>query len=133
MSPGGVTPPVDKPNINSNGQAAWRNLRLSYAAWNSCGLSAERIRYVQEDIDYDITVLSELRGDHRALESENFICGVAPVDRDPAGGVALVLSNRVSALVTETWHYGACIVWAQLSGLLVELWAVGVYIPHKAR
>jgi hypothetical protein len=132
MSPGGVTPPVNKP-ITESKQAAWRNLRLTFAAWNSCGLGAERIRYIQEDIGCDITVLSELHGAHRSFESANFICGGDPVERDPAAGVALVLSNRVSALVKETGHYGARIVWAKLGGLFVDLWIVGVYIPHKAR
>ena len=77
----------------------WRNLGLTFGAWNSCGLSAERLRYVQEDIDRDITVLSELHGAHHTFASPNFICGAEPEPKDPAGGVGITLSNRASALV----------------------------------
>jgi len=115
------------------GGAAWRSLRLTFAAWNSCGFGAERLRYIQEDVGNDITVLSELHGAHGTFASANFICGGEPESGDPAGGVALVLSHRVSALVTETGFFGSRIVWAKLGGLLVDLYVIGVYVPHKHR
>ena len=116
-----------------SGAAAWRNLKLTFSAWNSCGLSAERVRYVQEDVGSDITVLSELHGGHHTFAAANFICGGEPEAGDPAGGVALTLSNRVSALVVESGYMGSRIVWVKLGGLLVDLVVVGVYIPHKFR
>ena len=119
-------PPVGKPNGCA---AAWRNLRLSFATWNSCGLSAERVRYVQEDVDCDITVLTELHGAHKTFESPRFVCGGEPETGDPAGGVAFALSSRASPLVKETGY----IVWVKLGGMLVDLYVVGVYIPHKHR
>jgi exonuclease III len=116
-----------------DGPAAWRNLRLSFSTWNSCGLGAERIRYVQEDVGHDITVLSELHGAHHTFASSNFICCGEPEAGDPAGGVAIALSNRASALVRESGHIGSRIVWVKMGGLLVDLYVVGVYIPHKFR
>ena len=113
--------------------AAWRNLRLSFGTWNACGMSAERLRYVQEDIGLDITVLTELHGAHRTFDSPCFVGGGEPETGDPAGGVALVLSQRASALVKETGYVGSRIVWARLGGLLVDVIVVGVYIPHKFR
>jgi hypothetical protein len=125
--------PPEGPAVDKPANIAWRNLRLTFTAWNSCGLSAERMRYVQEDVDSDITVLSELHGAHHTVATANFICGGEPEAGDPAGGVAIALSNRASNLVKETGHIGARIVWAKLSGLIVDLYVVGAYIPHKHR
>ena len=116
-----------------DGPAAWRKLRLTFAAWNSCGISAERVRYVQEDCQYDMTVLSELHGAEHTFASTDFICGGKPEAGDPAGGVALSLSHRASALVKETGYIGSRIVWVRLGGLFMDLLVIGVYIPHKAR
>ena len=87
---------------SDSGAAAWRNLRLTFATWNSCGLSAERVRYVQEDVGCDITVLTELHGAHHTFEAANFFCGGEPEAGDPASGVALTLSNRAASLVVES-------------------------------
>jgi exonuclease III len=125
--------PPEGPAVDKPANIAWRSLRLTFAAWNSCGLSAERVRYVQEDVDSDITVLLELHGAHHTFASANFICGGEPEAGDPAGGVAIALSRRASNLVRETGHIGARIVWAKLGGLLVDLYVIGVYIPHKHR
>ena len=43
---------------------SWRELVLSLAAWNTCGLSAERLQYLLDDLKQDVTVLSELHRKH---------------------------------------------------------------------
>ena len=51
----------------------WRG--VSFATWNSMGLTAERVRYVEEDIGKDIMVLTEIHGkqtDAFALEDPRF-------------------------------------------------------------
>jgi hypothetical protein len=60
---------------------SWRELVLSLAAWNTCGLSAERLQYVLDDLKQDVTVLSELHGAHTSRACSQFVtCG------DPEAG-----------------------------------------------
>ena len=80
------------------GRAA-RGELLKLTAWNSWGLSDERLWYVQEDIAADVTVLTELHGDHVGRDSERVIISTAPDTGDPAAGAATVLSVRASKRV----------------------------------
>ena len=43
------------------------------------------------------------------------------------------IQNLASALVIETGYIGSRIVWVKLGGLLVDIFVIGVYIPHTAR
>ena len=45
--------PVDELPDSGRG---WRKLTISLAAWNTCGLSQERLEYVLSDLNQDVTV-----------------------------------------------------------------------------
>ena len=78
---------------------------LSFATWNTWGLTAERLRYVEEDLDHDIMVLTELHGKQGATfarESQRFFASAQPGVRDPAAGVGIVLSHRMLAASPST-------------------------------
>ena len=73
---------------------SWRELVLSLAAWNTCGLSAERLQYVLDDLKQDVTVLSELHGAHTPRACSQFVTCGDPEAGDPAAGVG----SRISAV-----------------------------------
>ena len=81
---------------------AWGS--LSFATWNSWGLSGERLRYVEEDLGYDITILTELHGRQTAdfaSSDPRFFGSAASTKRDPAAGVGIVLSPRMLGVLTQ--------------------------------
>ena len=87
---------------------AWKTANeLTFGQWNCYALSAERLDYIvgtqdgkQKGRGLDIVVLSECRGKEQDLakvwNTNRFFVGEAPVEGDPASGVAIVLSARVA-------------------------------------
>ena len=73
--------PIADKDPHSGGR--WRELVLSLAAWNTCGLSAERLQYVLDDLKQDVTVLSELHGSHTSRARSQFVTCGDPESRDP--------------------------------------------------
>ena len=89
---------------------SWRELVLSLAAWNTCGvhceLSAERLQYVLDDLKQDVTVLSELHGAHTSRACSQFVTCGDPEAGDPAAGVGIALSKRAAGLVFDSGYIG---------------------------
>ena len=53
--------------------------------------------------------------------------------KDPAAGVAILLSKRMADKVMSWGNVGARIVWVRLAGPICNLFVVVTYIPHKGR
>ena len=111
------------------GRAA-RNEALSFNGWNTWGLSDERVRYVMEDVNSDVSVLTELHGGHVGRESSRIIVSEKPEPHDSAAGVALLLSHRASRRVMASGWEGSRVVWCRLSGVFCNQFVIGTYIPH---
>ena len=112
---------------------SWRELALSLGAWNTCGLSAERLQYVLEDLKQDVTVLSELHGAHTSRACSQFVTCGDPEAGDPAAGVGIALSKRAAGLVFDSGYIGSRIVWVKMRGWMCDMCVIGVYIPHRFR
>lgn len=107
---------------------------------------AERLDYIvgtqdgkQKGRGLDIVVLSECHGKEQDLakvwNTNRFFVGEAPVEGDPASGVAIVLSARVAKAVRpgEFGCVGSHIVWVVINTATVPLVMIGVYVPHFGR
>ena len=133
---------MDPSQIPSEGQAidpplnkgtAGRNLRLTVGAWNTFGLTKERVEYAMNELRHDVLGVCELRGAHTKLQSSCFLGGGQPKAGDSASGVGIVLSKRAVSLVADKGHIGSRIVWVLLRGLVRDQLFVVTYLPHKAR
>ena len=81
----------------------WRELVLSLAAWNTCGLSAERLQYVLEDLKQDVTVLSELHGAHTSRACSQFVTCGDPESGGRSRNSAVKEGNRVCFRLGLHW------------------------------
>ena len=108
----------------SDQRMGWRDLRLRLATWNPNRMSDERLRYA-ETLGYDVLVLPETWGWRPTVASciapARFLSGEQPIAGDPAGSVAILLSNRAQRLVKlgHSGSIGSRIVWVRLQG---EIW-----------
>ena len=104
---------MDPSQIPSEGQAidpplnkgtAGRNLRLTVGAWNTFGLTKERVEYAMNELRHDVLGVCELRGAHTKLQSSCFLGGGQPKAGDSASGVGIILSKRAVSLVADKGH-----------------------------
>ena len=108
--------------------------------WNCWSLSNERFHYC-ESLDYDILELTELHNmqSKELLKGRRLVCSAtAALDEkghntDPALGVAIMLSPRMTDKVIGEGHVGTRIVWVRLTGPMSHILYVVVYAPHKKR
>ena len=107
-----------------------REEELTFAGWNTWGLSDERIRYVKEDVNADVSVLTELHGGHVGREESRVIVSAPPEAHDAAAGVAMVLSKRAARRVLASGHEGSRVLWCRLSGVFCNQLSSLVPISH---
>ena len=116
------------------------------ATWNSRSLTLERFKYCQQ-LGYDVLALTELWNNKEkwTIHSKNPISWTysqPALDKetkqplfpnDPAAGVGILLSTRVSK--NYLGHGSPCnrICWVRLKGPTTNLFIIAVYLPHKAR
>ena len=114
--------------------------QLLIGTWNCWSLSNERYHYCKE-LNYDILGLTEL---HNSQSKEQFKhktwipSAPAVVDKDgkcsdPAAGVAIMLSPRMTEKILDTGHVGTQIAWVRLKGPVCNIFYIVVYVPHKGR
>ena len=83
--------PNDIHNIGCNEQ-------LKLATWNCCGLSSMQ-KQLWSEMNYDVLGLTETHDKGTFESSLDFIPAEPVPENDPAAGVALMLSKRVSRCV----------------------------------
>ena len=116
----------------------WQNLR--FACWNCWSYSNERHAFCKE-LNYDVLALTEL---HNKQNNPNFSSELwipseqAEVDeqgksKDPAAGVAILLSKRMRRYIDNAGHVGTRIAWVRIRGPICPIFFIAVYIPHKYR
>ena len=110
-----------------------------FRCWNPWGYSNERHEYCKE-LGYDILGLVELHNAHtkRQFESQGWVCSQAAEVKDgkcidPAAGVAIMLSTRMTTKVLSQGSVGTRIAWVRVAGPVCNLFFVVTYIPHKGR
>ena len=114
--------------------------QLLIGTWNCWSLSNERYHYCKQ-LNYDILGLTEL---HNTQAKEQFKGKAwihsAPAQADaqgkcsdPAAGVAIMLSSRMTSKILSSGHVGTRIAWVRLKGPVCNLLYIVVYIPHKGR
>ena len=88
-------------------------------------------------LDYDVLVgLTELHNNQAKpqFQVKRWICSdVAEQGADPAAGMAILLSPRMTHSVLRCGHVGRRIAWVRLEGPICNLFIVVAYIPHKGR
>ena len=52
---------------------------------------------------------------------------------DPAAGVTIMLSSRMTDKIIDQGHVGTHIAWVRISGPVCNIFYIVVYIPHKGR
>lgn len=122
----------------------WSNTHanLSIATWNTKSLSKERFDYFQ-NLGYDVLVITELwRSGHKYVENDvSFTHSESQLNKDtaehifpddPTSGVGILLSARSKSKYMR--HGSPCdrITWVRLKGPVTNIFAISVYIPHRA-
>ena len=97
------------------------NEQLRLATWNCCGLSATQKQLCSE-MQYDILGLTETHDKGVIGGSLEFISADPVAENDPAAGVALLLSTRVSKCVLHSGCIGSRIVfeWTDIENLAAD-------------
>ena len=127
----------------ANSWSATYPSNLTMATWNTRSLTKERFEYCQ-NLGYDILAITELwKTDKKfANGSVSFThskSGINPATgdpmfpNDPATGVGILLSDR--ATQKYMMHGSPCrrITWVRLKGPTCNIFAIAVYMPHRAR
>jgi hypothetical protein len=96
-------------------------------------LSNERLQYVLEDVQADVTALTELHGNQVGRVCERVIVSDAPGPGDSAAGAAIVLSSRASRRVLASGAESSRVVWCRLEGMYFNQFIIGAYVAHKGR
>ena len=92
-------------------------------------------------MNYDILGLGELHNKHleERYKCKQWICSEKSEvdekgnDPDPAAGVAMWLSARMTDRILDVGYIGSRIVYARLAGPVCNLFAIMTYIPHRGR
>ena len=116
----------------------FQNLR--FACWNCWSYSNERHAYCKS-LGYDVLALTEL---HNRQNNSNFTSELwipsaqAEVDeqgksKDPAAGVAILLSRRMKRYIDNAGYVGTRIAWVRIRGPICPIFFIAVYVPHKYR
>ena len=119
----------------------WRQLKIT--TWNCYSLSRERYDYCKK-LHYDVLALTELHNLQNKIPdsklwitsevAEKFKSGPKQGKcSDPATGVAIMLSPRMSQHFKDAGNVGTRIAWVRLAGPVCNIFIVTVYIPHKYR
>ena len=119
----------------------WHNLKI--ATWNCYSLSRERFEFCKT-LRYDVLALTELHNlQHKFPESKLWITSAIAEkhesgpkqgkSKDPAAGVAIMLSPRMLQHYRGSGHVGTRIAWVRFAGPVCNVFFVAVYIPHKYR
>ena len=115
----------------------FNNAKIDF--WNPWSYSNERHEFCKS-LDSDILGLTELHNVQTKpqFQSKRWICsqGAEEIDgrsTDPAAGVAILLSARMTRCVLSKGHVGTRIAWVRLEGPICNLFVIVVYIPHKGR
>ena len=113
------------------------NLRI--VCWNCWSYSNERHAYCKS-LKYDILALTELRNkqNNPNFNSKFWIPSAQAETKqgkctDPAAGVAILLSKRLSRHIERSGHVGTRIAWVRLCGPVCPIFFIVVYVPHKYR
>ena len=107
--------------------------------WNPWSYSNERHEYCKS-LNLDILGLGELHNvqGKSQFQEKRWICSQAAKEKDgkstdPAAGVAILLSQRMTNRIMSSGWVGTRIVWVRIEGPVCNLFVVVVYIPHKGR
>ena len=109
------------------------------AFWNPWSYSNERHEYCKS-LGADILGLGELHNAHNKeiYKEKRWLCSDVAETKDgkstdPAAGVAILLSPRMTLRLISWGRIGSRIVWGRLEGPICNLFVVVTYIPHKGR
>ena len=107
--------------------------------WNPWSYSNERHQFCK-GLGYDIIGLTELHNKQQIKECMGMRWTPSKIaaekegkSEDPAAGVAILLSEKMSMNVLSRGHVGSRIAWVRIAGPVCNLFVVVVYIPHKGR
>ena len=100
----------------------------------------KRRRAVDTWVHGDIIGITELHVGEKHLRwaeesGGRFACSALPGEKDPAGGVGLILSvGAVRALKGDVQvEAGGRIIWARFAGEFHDFFVLVVYVPHRGR
>ena len=132
-----------------------RHQRLTFGTLNVQGLSDHTLRMLLADgpdegdtrrravdtwLHGDVIGITELHAGekHQRWAEESggrFACSALPGEKDPAGGVGLILSvGAVRALKGDVQvEAGGRIIWARFAGEFHDFFVLVVYVPHRGR
>ena len=115
----------------------------NFATWNCFSYSKERHDYCKR-LQYDVLALTELHNRQKIIpESKQWITSALSTKflsgpkegmfKDPAAGVAIMLSPRMEQHIHSSGFIGSRIAWVRFKGPTCHIFFVAVYIPHKYR
>jgi exonuclease III len=129
---------------NSSSAGKGKGTPLTFATQNVCGINEEKLCYCV-DMRKDVFALTELHSDlsnsrcAAELGKRLITCGKIDKENDKAAGVAILLSPRCSAAVSDQGTLApnnasrARICWCRIDAKPCHILAVAVYWPHSAR
>ena len=129
---------------SSSAAGSGKGKPLEFATQNTCGMSEEKLCYLT-DMGKDVFALTEMHTDlsnsrcATALGNRLITSGPVNTETDKAGGVALLLSPRCAAAVSDSGTLdpdnasSARICWARINADPQPIFVVSVYWPHSKR
>ena len=108
--------------------------------WNPWSYCNKRHEYAKS-LGIDILGLGELHNKHleEHYKEKRWICSERSklnkdgTDPDPAAGVVILLSPRMTDRLLSWGCVGSRIVWVRLAGPVCNLFVLITYVPHRGR
>ena len=112
-----------------------KHTEIKIGCWNPWSYSNERHEYCKR-LGYDILGLTELHNNQEKhqFQGRTWIhSSPAPENTDPAAGVSIMLSARMTDKVIDQALAGSRIEWVRIAVPVCNIFFIVVYIPHKGR
>ena len=109
------------------------NKDLLFTTWNCFSYCNARHQYCRSP-GLDILALTELHGRQLDVEqSKSWVVSAKGKDSDPAAGVGIMLSARMTKKMASSGCVGSRIAWVRVLTPVCPIFFVCVYVPHKHR